>query len=171
MDPPIPSLPPESDASEDCGPTGSELSAPVHKLPAPHPTQHLLYFRLARNKVFRTMEVPSNYDFHLIHRLIQYTFGWSDSHLHKFDIHVGCELYKSQPKKTWIKEWGKNIHTIINENCGFGESFEGPEHDKNETGLTVGNVWRKEAHWTGGERTIGLLYEYDFGGASSDLEN
>ncbi|KAL8795191.1 MAG: hypothetical protein Q9195_002346 [Heterodermia aff. obscurata] len=157
----MPSSP--STASEGYGPTGTGLSKPVHELPPPHQTQHVLYFRLARSKIFRTIIVPSNYNFHLIHRLIQYTFGWSDSHLHKFDIHVGCELYKSQPKKTWIKEWGKRIHTILNKHCDFGESFEGPGFEKGETAVTVGNVWRKEAHWASGERIIGVQYEYDFG--------
>ena len=162
VDHPVPSSP--STPSEGYGPSGEALSPPIHELPAPHPTQYTLYFHLARTKVYRTVAVPANYNFNLLHRLIQYTFGWSDSHLHKFDIHVGCELYKSQPKKTWIKEWGKRIHVILNKDCGSGESFERPGYEKDEKAVTVGWVWGNEAHWTSGRRILGVQYEYDFGG-------
>lgn len=69
---------------------------------------------MANFEIYRSIIVLSNYDFGLIHRLIQYTFGWFDTHLHKFEGFSGCELYKSHSKKTWIKNWGKKTNLITN---------------------------------------------------------
>ena len=159
-----PGSPSSASEDENSSTVGDGLSPAIFELPTPQLNHHVLYLRLANGGVFRSIRIPSNYDFHLIHRLIQYTFGWSDTHLHQFQVRPGCEFYKSQPKKTWIKNWGKTSNIIANKGIGRTLSFERPGYSRDERHVTVGDIWSDEASYRDGDHAIGVLYTYDFGG-------
>ena len=52
-----------------------------------------LRFQLARFRVFRTVQLPLTFTFANLHRLIQYMFGWSDSHLHRSEVFPNVVLF------------------------------------------------------------------------------
>ncbi|KAF8133980.1 hypothetical protein EV363DRAFT_1325176 [Boletus edulis] len=52
-----------------------------------------LRFQLARFRVFRIVQLPLTFTFANFHTLIQYMFGWSDSHLHHAEVFPNVVLY------------------------------------------------------------------------------
>ena len=52
-----------------------------------------LRFQLARFRVFRAVQLPLTFTFANLHGLIQYMFGWSDSHLHRSEVFPNVVLF------------------------------------------------------------------------------
>lgn len=92
---------------------GENMSPVISQLPPRVSTHHVLYFRSVNNRVYRSIIISSNYDFYLVHRLIQHSFGWSNIHLHQFEVRHNCEFYKVKTKKTWMKISANRIVYIV----------------------------------------------------------
>ena len=52
-----------------------------------------LRFQLARFRVYRIVRLPVTFTFANLHTLIQYMFGWSDSHLHHAEVFPNVVLF------------------------------------------------------------------------------
>lgn len=148
----------------------SAPSPPPPALPSPTSKHHTLHLRLARSNTFRTINVPSNYDFHLLHRLIQFILGWSDTHLHRFEVRNACQSYKASKKRNWIKEWGPTVLRVR----GLFQGVEDPFDEKDEmfdniktvleTRVTIADVWKVGLDEVPGAGRA-VHYLYDFGDA------
>ena len=142
----------------------------------PHPeTEHIvLRCTLHHRQVYRLVRFPKNYSVHLLHRFLQYSFGWNDGHLHKFDVFGPVETYSaSNPKRRGhVKEWGKSRLEIgmIRDKDGIGELTESfGEPRTSEDKIMLENIWHQDEsqnirHLDNSQ--IALLYTYDFGGES-----
>lgn len=69
-----------------------------------------LRFQLARFRVYRLVQLPLSFSFANLHTLIQYMFGWSDSHLHRAEVFSNVVLFDdgdSEPLVGTIKSCGR----------------------------------------------------------------
>ncbi|KAG6846805.1 hypothetical protein H0H93_011672, partial [Arthromyces matolae] len=81
--------------------------SPYRTLPDATSAYIQLRFHLARFKnVYRTVKIPLNYTFANLHTLIQYLFGWSDSHLHESKVYTHVQKYKDKKRIGEMKKYG-----------------------------------------------------------------
>ncbi|KAH0832177.1 hypothetical protein J3R83DRAFT_13092 [Lanmaoa asiatica] len=66
-----------------------------------------LRFQLARFRVYRIVRLPLTFTFANLHTLIQYMFGWSDSHLHHAEVYPNVVLHDEQELLGTIKSCGR----------------------------------------------------------------
>lgn len=90
----------------------------------------------------RTLVVPSNLNFHQLHRILQCAFEWHDNHLHQF---VLAEDARGRPIKV--------IQPDDEEDDDWFESGEGPENIDGTT-ITVKETFEQQSS---------IRYDYDFG--------
>ncbi|KAF2248835.1 hypothetical protein BU26DRAFT_307486 [Trematosphaeria pertusa] len=117
---------------------------PPVSLPEPTTDHVVLKFILETlPKIFRTIRMPLNYHFGHLHYLLQYTMGWTNLHLHKFDVCGPMELYKSQGRKGAVKKYGEDlvyVHQIGHDTSGDpGSAF-----SREETRILLSGVWNHE---------------------------
>ncbi|KAI0320166.1 hypothetical protein OF83DRAFT_657740 [Amylostereum chailletii] len=163
-------------------------------LPSPTSRFITLNFQLCRFKrVFRIVRVPLNYTFANLHTLIQFLFGWSDSHAHAAEVYDNVELYKT--KKGEIKNCGRP-HRIelemynervaaghdayrprgnypiwrVSTRAGNGYGF-GDYEEKLDWEVTLNQVWNRNEEQNASfanegdspNEDIAIKYTYDFG--------
>lgn len=66
-----------------------------------------LRFQLARFGVYRIVRLPRTFTFANLHTLIQYMFGWSDSHLHHAEVFPNVVLHDDEELIGTIKSCGR----------------------------------------------------------------
>lgn len=66
-----------------------------------------LRFQLARFQVYRIVQLPLTFTFSNLHTLIQYMFGWSDSHLHHAEVFPNTVLHDEEGLLGTIKSCGR----------------------------------------------------------------
>ncbi|KIK94743.1 hypothetical protein PAXRUDRAFT_428267 [Paxillus rubicundulus Ve08.2h10] len=66
-----------------------------------------LRFQLARFGVHRIVRLPLTFTFANLHTLIQYMFGWSDSHLHQAEVFPNVVLHSDKKLPGFIKSCGR----------------------------------------------------------------
>ncbi|KAJ6611722.1 hypothetical protein B0H10DRAFT_2055442 [Mycena sp. CBHHK59/15] len=82
---------------------------PYKTLPPPSAALFQLRFQLARFKgVYRVAQVPLNYTFAHLHKLIQFMFGWHGDHMHRAKVYSHIEMYSGNYKAGHIKRYGKD---------------------------------------------------------------
>jgi len=80
---------------------------PYRTLPTPTSSYILLLFQLANfPNVYRTVKVPLNYTFAHLHTLIQYLFGWSNSHLHQANVYTHVQMHTGNHKIGTMERYG-----------------------------------------------------------------
>lgn len=63
--------------------------------------------QLARfNGVYRIVRLPLTFTLANLHTYLQYIFGWSNDHLHEFQVHGNVEMYSGVYKQGTMKKWG-----------------------------------------------------------------
>ncbi|KAG5650104.1 hypothetical protein H0H81_000745 [Sphagnurus paluster] len=95
----------------DAGPVEQATSPPTNPyvtLPDPSTSYIQLRFQLVHfSGVYRTVKVPLNYTFANLHTLIQFLFGWSNSHLHVSQVYTHVTMYSTWGNKAWhMKRFG-----------------------------------------------------------------
>lgn len=95
----------------DAGPVEQATSPPTNPyvtLPDPSTSYIQLRFQLVHfSGVYRTVKVPLNYTFANLHTLIQFLFGWSNSHLHVSQVYTHVTMYSTWGSKAWhMKRFG-----------------------------------------------------------------
>lgn len=66
-----------------------------------------LRFQLARFRVHRIVHLPLTFTFANLHTLIQYMFGWSDSHLHHAEVFPNAVVHNNEELVGTIKSCGR----------------------------------------------------------------
>ncbi|KZT28858.1 hypothetical protein NEOLEDRAFT_1108405 [Neolentinus lepideus HHB14362 ss-1] len=143
-------------------------------LPEPTNLHIQLRFQLARFKnVYRIVRVPLNYTFANLHTLIQFVFGWNNSHLHQAQVYSHVQMYSGNYRKGEIKKCGRRPPMPTSENeddimywehfgprdlpvykvvkrrrekktkYGFWDEFD-PVEVKEDAELTLGEVWNDD---------------------------
>ena len=71
-----------------------DMARPLPYTPPDKTTDYIeLRFQLARFRVYRIVHLPVTFTFANLHTLIQYMFGWSDSHLHHAEVFPNVVLF------------------------------------------------------------------------------
>lgn len=89
--------------------SGSEAQSASYTPPRKTTDYIRLRFQLARFRVYRVVQLPLTFTFANLHTLIQYMFGWSDSHLHHAEVFPNVVLCDgdSESMKGTIKSCGR----------------------------------------------------------------
>ncbi|KAF9070840.1 MM3350-like domain-containing protein [Rhodocollybia butyracea] len=164
-------------------------------LSLPAPTSSYVQLRMqfcGFEDVWRQIRVPTNYTLANLHTVIQYVFGWEDSHLHQMnvwaDVQIRGHYITSKGRKGPFPEWlDSNNPNHIAEHYYFGrmkpeydvrqvmrrrrvisEDFGDSRQIVSDDELTIGQVWNLQLvqNAAGGECTnkqIAIEYEYDLG--------
>lgn len=112
----------------------------------------------------------------LLHKYIQYLFGWEDSHLHSFVRHFHCEVWKSRPGE--VKQWGKKdawqrrqkkmVKNMLRDRRRRDEesdvsSDSDEEHNYGDKPIPVKGSETVGEIFLSGRSDIAMRYTYDFG--------
>jgi hypothetical protein len=148
---------------------------PYITLPAKTNDYIQIRFQLLNFKnVFRIVQLPATFTFANLHTLIQYMFGWSDSHLHRAEVVSYVVMHDPNGEQVgMMKRWGRKP-TFFQEYLGGKEESYGDriswkfERDDNplynveqcgqpsmnlgldyaktvkDSDLTLGDVWTKD---------------------------
>ncbi|CED83375.1 Protein MM3350-like domain [Phaffia rhodozyma] len=129
-------------------------------LPEPTKSHLVLDFVFSdTDATYRRIRVPSNYSFELIHKLIQYTFGWSDIKPHKFTALGQIKLVSASPEVKHVQNWGSPKIKISASPSSQRSDDDVAEED--EKTFTLGDVW-KDHEKVGANEKLGVSYEYDY---------
>ena len=90
--------------------------------------------RGSKPKIWRRVHVPADLTFHDLHYVIQFAMGWTNSHLHQFEVGRGQEYIRppleedwdepTDSRKTPISEHLAAIKEKITYSYDFGDSWE-----------------------------------------------
>ncbi|KAJ7722455.1 natural resistance-associated macrophage protein-domain-containing protein [Mycena maculata] len=81
---------------------------PYKTLPLPTSSFIQLRFQLARFKgVYRVAQIPLNYTFANLYKLVLFMFGWSGQHAHRATVYSHVETYSGNYKAGHMKRYGK----------------------------------------------------------------
>ncbi len=108
--------------------------------------------------VWRRIIVPINMTFKDLHRVLQYTFGWMDYHLHQFYVYDNENAKKSSPRELNICHpayYTENYKPIVNIVCSE-DAFDYPNdvEMKMEYDVKLSEYFPKYNR---------MKYDYDFG--------
>ena len=112
----------------------------------PEPTKHHVVIKCVMQddpRVFRTICVPSNYHFGLIHYLLQYSMGWSNEHLHEFDAFGPYQVYKTG-RKGAIKKPGEHLFTMRQTGRSSNGFVDFDDNVSGEEDVHIGDIWNRE---------------------------
>ncbi|KAK7000270.1 hypothetical protein R3P38DRAFT_3057762 [Favolaschia claudopus] len=164
--------------------------SPYTTLPPPTTSVVQLRFQLAHlDGVYRVVQLPLNYTFATLYKLILFMFGWNGMHAHKARVYSFVEMYSPRGKKAGqIKNYGREVCL---DDDGFFTQTRFAEYDVVPNGRTewsplqdmddaeeriddqdllVSQVWNpnvdENASWGGcANSEMGVIFEYDFGAA------
>ncbi|KAK7000206.1 hypothetical protein R3P38DRAFT_3057636 [Favolaschia claudopus] len=163
---------------------------PYTTLPPPTTSVVQLRFQLAHlDGVYRVVQLPLNYTFATLYKLILFMFGWNGMHAHKARVYSFVEMYSPRGKKAGqIKSYGREV--CLDEDGFFmqtrfaeydvvpkGRTEWSPLQDMDDAeeriddqDLLVSQVWNpnvdENASWGGcANSEMGVIFEYDFGAA------
>ncbi|KAJ7646428.1 hypothetical protein DFH06DRAFT_1095931 [Mycena polygramma] len=148
---------------------------PYTTLPPPTTSFVQLRFQLENcHGVSRVVQVPLNYSFATLYKLILFMFGWHGMHVHKARVYSFVETYASSGRKAGhIKRYGREA-LLDDTDIMRTEDIDNAEERVEDQDLLVSQVWnpklRKNASGGGcGNAEMGVIYEYDLGGAYTTL--
>ncbi|KAJ7646414.1 hypothetical protein DFH06DRAFT_1424363 [Mycena polygramma] len=161
---------------------------PYTTLPPPTTSFVQLRFQLENfHGVSRVVQVPLNYSFATLYKLILFMFGWHGMHVHKARVYSFVETYASSGRKAGqIKRYGREAllddtdimrtevaeYEVVVKGHGVQwhplEDIDNAEERVEDQDLLVSQVWnpklRKNASGGGcGNAEMGVIYEYDLG--------
>jgi hypothetical protein len=169
-----------------CFATAPSSNNPYTTLPPPTTSFVQLRFQLEDfDGVHRVAQVPLNYTFATLYKLILFMFGWHGQHVHKARVYSFVEKY-SGPRAGHIKRHGRDAllpgtsimrtdvaeYDVVMKGRGWIEleDIDNAEERVEDQDLRVSQVWNPSLHEnaSGGgcaNTEMGVIYEYDLGGA------
>jgi hypothetical protein len=164
---------------------------PYTTLPPPTDSFVQLCFQLAGfNGVYHVAQVPLNYTFATLYKLVLFMFGWHGMHAHKACVYSFVETYSGR-RAGQIKRFGREgvvsgteyicpevaeYNVVVKGDLSgwrrveFEETYDAEEQVEDQD-LHVLQVWNPDVDCNGsgggcGNMEMGVIYEYDFGGIS-----